>query len=224
MAYGKNHPSTTMVIMRLLVGIGNPGSQYDQTRHNCGFMALDALAKRHTLGPWSKRFQALTCDWSPVAQDKVLLLKPQTFVNQSGASMVAAMTFYKIVPSDVLVIVDDIHLPLGHMRLRPEGSAGGHNGLRDIEQSIGKNYARLRLGIGQPTATADQVNFVLGRFDQTEKADVTAMINKSVNCIVSWLEGGQAVACRFNGSLVAPPTPVKPAPIKPILPSAPPTP
>ncbi len=207
--------------MRLLVGIGNPGSQYDQTRHNCGFMALDALVKRQGLGPWSKRFQALTCDWSPAAQDKVLLLKPQTFVNQSGASVVAAMTFYKVVPSDVLVIVDDIHLPLGHLRLRPEGSAGGHNGLRDIEQSIGKNYGRLRLGIGQPNASADQVNFVLGRFDQTEKADVTAMIDKSVNCMVSWLEGGQAVACRYNGPLVAPPTPVKSAPIKPMPPSSP---
>jgi len=214
-----------MGIMRLLVGIGNPGPQYDQTRHNCGFMAIDALVKRQGLGPWGKRFQALTCDWSPAGQDKVLLLKPQSFVNQSGAAVMAAMTFYKIVPSDILVIVDDIHLPLGHMRLRPEGSAGGHNGLRDIEQSIGKNYGRLRLGIGQPTATADQVNFVLGCFDQAEKADVTAMIDKSVQCIASWLEGGQAVACRYNGPLVAPPTPVKSAPVKsipPTLTSAPP--
>jgi peptidyl-tRNA hydrolase, PTH1 family len=210
-----------MVIMRLLIGIGNPGSQYEQTRHNCGFMALDALVKRHGLGPWNKRFQALACDWSPAGQDKVLLLKPQTFVNKSGATVVAAMTFYKVAPSDVLVIVDDIHLPLGHLRLRPDGSAGGHNGLRDIEQSIGKNYARLRLGIGQTTATDDQVNFVLGRFDSSEKNEVEAMIEKSASCIASWLEGGQAVACRFNGPVLPPISPVKPKPTSPPTPPGP---
>jgi PTH1 family peptidyl-tRNA hydrolase len=175
-------------------------------------MALDALVKQYGLGPWSKRFQALTCDWSPAGQDKVLLLKPQTFVNLSGATVVAAMTFYKVPLSEVLIIVDDIHLPLGHLRLRPNGSAGGHNGLRDIEQSIGKNYARLRLGIGQPNTAEDQINFVLGKFESSELPAVSAMIDKSVECMTSWLTGGQAVACRYNGPLKAEQKPTKPVP------------
>ncbi len=203
--------------MRLIIGIGNPGQQYEHTRHNCGFMALDAIFQRYGLGNWTKRFQALTCDWLTPSGEKALLIKPQTYVNQSGSTVVGAMSFYKVVPSEVLVVVDDIHLPLGHLRLRPEGSAGGHNGLRDIERCIGKNYARLRLGIGQPSTAAAQVDFVLGRFQADERGDVDEMLAKTVDCITAWIADGQGIACKFNGPLRLPPPPPKKE--KPINPS-----
>ncbi len=198
--------------MRVILGIGNPGTNYDQTRHNCGFMVLDALARRHGLQGWSKRWNAQVCDWRLPAElggDRAVLLKPQTFVNLSGESAQAALAYYKLLPTELLVVVDDINLPLGHLRLRPDGSAGGHNGLKDIEARIGKVYARLRVGIGSPAH--DQVDHVLGRFTDHERDDVTAMIAKAADCVEGWLKEGVAVACRFNGPS-RPPVPVAPKP------------
>jgi peptidyl-tRNA hydrolase, PTH1 family len=187
--------------MRIIVGIGNHGATYTGTRHNCGFMVLDVLAVRHGQTAWDKRFQALTQDWTAPSGEKVLLLKPQTYVNQSGASVLGAMTFYKVPPTDVLVVVDDIHLALGHVRLRPSGSAGGHNGLRDIERVIGQQYARLRLGIGKPQMEGEQIDFVLGKFTSEELPDVKKMLEKSADCVTSWISHGQEIACRYNGPL-----------------------
>jgi PTH1 family peptidyl-tRNA hydrolase len=136
--------------------------------------------------------------------EKTLLLKPQNFVNQSGASVVGAMAFYKVLPNEVLIVVDDIHLPLGHLRLRPNGSAGGHNGLRDIERCIGQGYARLRLGIGQPVHLDTQIDYVLGRFQAEEQAEAQEMVGKAADCVVAWVAEGQGIACRFNGPLHAP--------------------
>ena len=186
--------------MRVVLGIGNPGPTYDQTRHNCGFMVLDALARRHRLEGWSKRWSAKVCDWrlpESLGAERALLLKPQTFVNVSGESAQAALAFHKLAPTDLLVVVDDINLPLGHLRLRAEGSAGGHNGLKDIEARIGKAYPRLRVGIGSPAQ--DQVDHVLGRFTAAEQSDVTVMINVAADCVEAWLKDGITVACRFNG-------------------------
>jgi peptidyl-tRNA hydrolase, PTH1 family len=190
--------------MRMIVGIGNHGATYAGTRHNCGFMVLDVLAARHGLNGWQKRFQALTVDWTTPNGEKTLLLKPQTYVNQSGASVLAAMTFYKVAPADILVVVDDIHLALGHVRLRPSGSAGGHNGLRDIERVIGQQYARLRLGVGQPQCPGEQIDFVLGKFTSEEQPDVQKMLDKSADCVTSWITHGQEIACRYNGPLNQP--------------------
>ena len=197
------------VPMRVILGICNPGATYERTRHNCGFLVLDELARRHGLGGWSKRWNALVCDWrlsDPLAGERALLVKPQTYVNLSGESAQAVLAFHKAMPHELLVVVDDINLPLGHLRLRPDGSAGGHNGLKDIEARIGKAYPRLRVGIGRPAN--DQVDHVLGMFSEAERVEVDAMIAKAADCVEGWLREGVAVACRFNG----PSRPPAPAP------------
>lgn len=199
--------------MRVVLGIGNPGSAYERTRHNCGFLVLDELARRHRLDGWSRRWNAQVCDWrlpAALGGDRALLVKPQTFVNLSGEAAQAVLGFHKIPPTDMLVVVDDINLPLGHLRLRPEGSAGGHNGLKDIESRIGSTYPRLRVGIGRPVN--DQVDHVLGVFTEAERDDLSAMITKAADCVEGWLREGVTVACRFNGpSRVAPPAAKVPA-------------
>ncbi len=216
--------------MRVVLGIGNPGPNYDQTRHNCGFMVMDALARRHRLEGWSKRWNAKVCDWrlpESLGAERALLLKPQTFVNLSGESAQAALAFHKLAPADLLVVVDDINLPLGHLRLRAEGTAGGHNGLKDIEARIGKAYPRLRVGIGSPAQ--DQIDHVLGRFTAAEQNEVAVMINAAADCVEAWLKEGVTVACRFNGptqpKAVPAPTTMKrapPASFAPLPPTAPP--
>jgi peptidyl-tRNA hydrolase, PTH1 family len=213
--------------MRVVLGIGNPGSSYERTRHNCGFLVVDEVARRHGLDGWSKRWNALVCDWrvpDTLGGGRVLLVKPLTFVNLSGESAQAVLAFHKLLPSDMLVVVDDINLPLGHLRLRPDGSAGGHNGLKDIEARVGKLYPRLRIGIGRPAN--DQVDHVLGAFSDVERDDVQVMINKAAECVEGWLRDGVAVACRFNGpSRPAPPAPpVAPATKNPATKPLPPSP
>ena len=210
--------------MRVVLGIGNPGPTYEKTRHNCGFLVLDALAKRHGLSGWQRRWNADVCDWRlpealrNVSGDRAMLLKPQTFVNLSGESAQAVLAFHKLPPAEMLVVVDDINLPLGTLRLRPDGSAGGHNGLKDIEARIGKAYPRLRLGIGRPAN--DQVDHVLGTFSDAEREELTAMIGKAMDCIEGWIKEGVAIACRFNGP-ARPPAPVQAPQVKaPPLPGA----
>jgi peptidyl-tRNA hydrolase, PTH1 family len=201
----------TMPAMRVILGIGNPGSAYERTRHNCGFLVLDELARRHALGDWSKRWNALVCDWrvpEALGGGRALLVKPQTYVNLSGESAQAVLAFHKLLPTDMLVVVDDLNLPLGHLRLRPDGSAGGHNGLKDIEARLGKAYPRLRVGIGRPAAN-DQVDHVLGAFSEAERDDLSVMLAKAADCVEGWLREGVAVACRFNGPS-RPPPPVQP--------------
>ncbi len=187
--------------MRLLVGIGNPGPSYLLTRHNAGFMVCDLLAQRHGLA-WErqKRWKALIAPWREAPGGPALLIKPQTFVNLSGACVQGALAFHKLEPSALLVLVDDLHLTLGHLRLRAEGSAGGHNGLRDIEARLGQAYARLRLGIGAPGP--DQIDHVLGRFSDEEQQILPRFLARAADCATSWLAEG-AAAQRFNGPLPA---------------------
>jgi PTH1 family peptidyl-tRNA hydrolase len=188
--------------MRLILGIGNPGAEYDGTRHNLGFAVIDELARRHGLSSWSHKWHSQACEWwLPVSWggDKAWLLKPQTYVNLSGEAAQAALAFLKLPPSDLLVVVDDLALPLGHLRLRADGSAGGHNGLRDLEARIGKAYARLRLGMGPLPPGAEQVGFVLGRFAPDQKPVADELIKRGADCVEAWIRQGVAVACRFNG-------------------------
>jgi len=208
--------------MRCVLGIGNPGGDYAGTRHNCGFLVLDELARRHRLESWHKRWHALIAEWRPDADhggDRVVLVKPQTFVNASGEAAQAVCTFHKILPTDLLVVVDDLNLPLGGLRLRATGSAGGHNGLKDIEARLGPDYPRLRLGIGAPAG--NQIGHVLGSFAEHERADAEAMIAKAADCVESWLREGVVVACRFNGPLRPPPPRPKPPPAADVTPPAP---
>ncbi len=205
--------------MRLIIGIGNPGREYEGTRHNLGFAVVEELARRHRTSVWSKDRNALVSEWllpDALGGGKALLVKPQTYVNKSGETAQALLAFYKASVSDLLVVVDDLNLQLGHLRLRADGSAGGHNGLRNIEALIGNHYPRLRLGMGPLPPGADQIGFVLTGFAPEQRAEAQAMIAKAADCAESWLREGVQVACRFNGPLVRPEPPPKPAPKPPV--------
>jgi len=214
--------------MRVVLGIGNPGAEYQDTRHNLGFAVIDALARSHPEGQWRRQGPSSVYEYRPApsslatgtpesATGPVLLAKPQTYVNNSGDAALAIMSYYKLTPLDLLVVVDDLTLALGHLRLRAEGTAGGHNGLRDIESKLGKAYPRLRLGMGPMPPGANQVGFVLGRFAPQEQAEAATMITRAVACVEGWMTGGVAVACSFNG----PSTPPAPRPKPERKPEAP---
>lgn len=210
--------------MRVILGIGNPGAEYDGTRHNAGFVAVDGFARRHGIVGWSRRWEAQVAEWLAPAElggGKVLLIKPQTYVNLSGGPAQAALAFYKLVPTALLVVVDDLNLPLGQLRLRGEGSAGGHNGLKDIEARIGKGYPRLRLGIGPLPPDADQVGWVLGRYAPDERAAAEAMTARAVDAIAGWLREGVTIACTVNRPRSADQPPAKPSVVKGSAPTDP---
>lgn len=201
--------------MRIILGIGNIGGQYAGTRHNVGFDVIDELERRHGPLPWSRRHEAQVAPWrSP--HGLVLLVKPETYVNGSGAVAQALLAYHHVAPADLLVIVDDLHLALGTLRLRPDGSAGGHNGLRDIESRIGTAYPRLRVGIGAPAAGGDaQIAHVLGRWSEPERNDVALMLRKAADCAELWLAAGVDAASRHNGPLRPPPPKPKPVRLSP---------
>jgi peptidyl-tRNA hydrolase, PTH1 family len=202
--------------MRLIVGIGNPGREYEHTRHNLGFAVVDQLASRHAT-PWQsqRKWRCETADWPQAPGGRALLMKPTTFVNASGEAVQAVCSFYQIALTDILIVVDDIHLTTGHLRLRAEGSAGGHNGLKDIEARLGRAYARLRLGCGPPPPGFDQVGFVLGRFPPQEQPLAEAMVGRAGAAVSCWLSEGFLAANRFNGGPPQPPQPRPPRPEKP---------
>ena len=147
----------------LVVGLGNPGARYESTRHNMGFLALDRLAEREKLRFNKLRFKAWTAEWK-LGEDKVLVMKPQTYMNLSGESVGAAARFYKIPADHILVVSDDISLPVGKLRLRSAGSAGGHNGLKNIIQHlVTDRFPRIKVGVGSPQqAGYDVVDWVIG--------------------------------------------------------------
>lgn len=149
--------------MLLFAGLGNPGGKYEKNRHNVGFMAADIIARRHNFSAWSKKFQALVAEGS-VAGEKVLLMKPQTFMNLSGQSVGEAMRFYKLPPSAVTIFYDELDLAPGKVRVKTGGGSGGHNGIRSLDQHIGQEYRRVRIGIGHPGAREMVHNHVLGDF------------------------------------------------------------
>lgn len=199
--------------MKFILGIGNPGAQYRHTRHNLGWEVLDLLAKRHGLEVSRKRWNAEIGEWRH-ASGPVLLIRPLSYVNLSGEVAQAACAFHKVPPADLLVVTDDIHLPTGSLRLRPDGSAGGHNGLKNIEQHLGQGYHRLRLGCGPIPPGTEQIGFVLGGFPPEEVPVAQAMVARAAEACEAWLDGGAAVACRFNGPGIKP-VPAKPVPAKP---------
>ncbi len=173
--------------MKLVVGLGNPGRKYQGTRHNVGFDVLSVLARYHAAGPAVNRFQGELVDY-PGPNGRVVLLCPQTFMNRSGQSARAAIDFYKLQRSDVLVVCDDLNLPLGRLRFRPGGSAGGQKGLADIIQHLGSDdFARLRVGIGSTPAGWDAADFVLSRFSATERAVIDSAIERAAQGIDDWV-------------------------------------
>jgi len=170
--------------MWLVVGLGNPGTQYQYNRHNIGFMAVDALHSHFAFGPFRKKYQAeLSEGILPASSDKIILLKPQTYMNLSGASVQAAAQFYKINPDHVVVFHDDLDLPSFSIKTKIGGGAGGHNGLKSIDEHLGKDYIRVRLGIGHPDPRAPDKseivsNYVLSNFARSEAAHLDQLINE----------------------------------------------
>lgn len=155
--------------MKLFVGLGNPGAKYAQNRHNIGFMALDEIASTHGFSPWKAKYQALICEGT-LGGVKVLLLKPQTFMNLSGQSVGEAMRFYKLSSADVTVLHDELDLAPGKCRVKQGGGHAGHNGLRSLHAHIGPDYARVRLGIGHPGHKDAVAGYVLRDFPKADQA------------------------------------------------------
>jgi peptidyl-tRNA hydrolase, PTH1 family len=154
--------------MRLIVGLGNPGARYAGTRHNIGFMAVDAIAQRHRFAPYRAKFQGAWAEGA-IGAAKVMLLKPETFMNASGESVGAAARFYKIAPEEIAVIHDEIDLAEGKLRVKLGGGAAGHNGLRSIDEVIGPDFWRVRLGVGHPGMKELVEAYVLQNFFAEEK-------------------------------------------------------
>jgi peptidyl-tRNA hydrolase, PTH1 family len=184
--------------MKLIVGLGNPGVPYENSRHNVGFCVADLLARRWCIELSRHKHQA-QCGSGVYRGESVLLLKPQTFMNRSGGSVAEAVAFYKLPLSDLLVIVDDMALDVGALRLRGGGSAGGHHGLQDVIDQLGsEEVARLRVGIGAP-AHRDAVNHVLGTFGGDEKAVMEAALARAADAVECWVHDGLPVAMnRYN--------------------------
>lgn len=155
--------------MRLFVGLGNPGPRYARNRHNIGFMAVDEIARIHNAGPWRRRFQGETAE-ATIGGEKVLLLKPQTYMNESGRSVAEAQRFFKIPLSDVTVFYDELDLAPAKVRVKVGGGNAGHNGLRSITAHCGNEYRRVRLGIGHPGHKPLVQSHVLGDFAKAEEA------------------------------------------------------
>ena len=164
--------------MFLVVGLGNPGTEYAATRHNVGFMAADELHRRYNFLPFRSKFDGLIAEGN-IEGEKVYLLKPQTFMNLSGNSVVKAANFYKILPQNIVVIHDDMDLPTDKIKAKLGGGAGGHNGLKSIDSCITPNYNRIRIGIGHPqNRDADSiVSHVLSGFSKSDKANLEANID-----------------------------------------------
>jgi PTH1 family peptidyl-tRNA hydrolase len=154
--------------MYVIAGLGNPGSKYANNRHNVGFMAADAIARRHSFSPWAKKFQAEIAE-GKLAEEKVLLIKPQTFMNLSGQAVGEAMRFYKLEPAALTVLYDEIDLAAGKLRIKTGGGAGGHNGIRSLDQHLGSSYRRIRIGVGHPGVKELVHGHVLGDFAKTDR-------------------------------------------------------
>lgn len=173
----------------IIVGLGNPGKAYCHTRHNFGFLVVDALAAFLGLRFKSKWFFTAKVAEGVIGNARIVLVKPQTYMNLSGKAVLKAIQFFKVPLRRVLVVVDDVSLLFGQIRLKPSGSSGGHNGLKNIEQQIGTEYPRLRLGIGSPRYEA-LADYVLQDFTSEEQVDLPQLIEKSWKAIVLWIEQG----------------------------------
>ena len=160
--------------MLLLVGLGNPGSRYAGNRHNIGFMAVDAIAKRHGIVPWRRRFQGVSAE-GPLGGERALLLLPGTYMNESGRAVAEAAHFYKLGLSDIVVVHDEIDLAPGKVRVKTGGGVAGHNGLRSITSHVGNDYRRVRVGIGHPGDKELMLRHVLGDFAKSERPWVEAL-------------------------------------------------
>jgi len=161
--------------MMLFVGLGNPGSQYEKNRHNVGFMAVSRIVENHNFSPWKNKFQGSISN-GLLRNQKIIILKPNTFMNLSGQSVGEVIRFYKIPSSKVIVFHDEIDFPLGKLKFKSGGGHAGHNGLRSISEHIGSDYIRIRIGVGHPGNKNAVANYVLGDFSKVEQETITQIL------------------------------------------------
>jgi peptidyl-tRNA hydrolase, PTH1 family len=200
--------SDELIIPQLIVGLGNPGTKYAQTRHNIGFDVVDSLAKRWQISLSDrKQFQGIYGEGISGNKSKIRLLKPQTFMNLSGQSVRSTIDWFKLSPESVLVVYDDLDLPLGKIRLRLSGSAGGHNGMKSIISHLGtQNFPRVRIGIGKSAGDKDTISHVLGRFSAVETPivnEVIYLVNDSIE--MSLKQGVEKAMSLYNSKSIAVP-------------------
>ena len=198
--------------MKLIVGLGNPGPEYRDTRHNVGFKVVDALVDRWRVeDQWREKFEALQIKTVAggdraanlvAGGDHVVIVKPLTFMNLSGQAVAGLMGFYKIEPADVFIVTDDVALPVGRLRARPEGGAGGHNGLKSIIQSLATQaFPRMRVGVGRGDDRRDLADHVLGRFEADERDTVSAAVLRAADATEMFIaEGIGRVMNTFNAA------------------------
>ncbi len=187
--------------MFLIVGLGNPGSEYAGTRHNAGFMAVDAIAEKYGFGMWRNKFDGLIAE-GQIENEKVYLLKPQTFMNLSGNSVVKVAMFYKILPNNIIVVHDDMDLDVTQIKAKTGGGSGGHNGLKSIDAHITNGYHRVRLGVGHPKTGGEAVvNHVLSRFSKSEQESLDSNIELAADNIGILLKNGMAAFSNKIGML-----------------------
>jgi PTH1 family peptidyl-tRNA hydrolase len=187
--------------MVLLVGLGNPGPKYDATRHNVGFALADSMARVWEAADWKTQGKSLLCKVAPGSRFSfpLLIAKPQTFMNLSGEAVQSLMAFYKIAPSEVVVVTDDVTLPLGSIRIRASGGHGGHNGLRNIIEHIGEGFPRIRIGVGLCPPGRDLANFVLARLSSPEQKVLEPVLSDFPALLETGLtKGWEMAANRFN--------------------------
>lgn len=174
--------------MKVVVGLGNPGPRYKDTRHNVGFQALEELARRHPVQREESRFDAIVAHLQ-INREKVFLLKPLTYMNLSGRAVRGLVSYYKIDLQDIIVIYDDMDLPVGSVRIRPAGGTGGHRGMNSLVENLGsRNFARIRIGIGRPPDEA--VDWVLGHFTPAEKPLIQNAVVRAADAVEYWLDHG----------------------------------
>lgn len=190
----------------MIVGLGNPGSKYKDTRHNVGYEVIAELAKRHSTDRPKSQFHSEVAEIR-LGTEKCLLVSPLTYMNLSGKAIQAAIQFYKASPSDeLMVICDDLNLDVGRIRIRSKGSAGGQNGIKDIIAKLGSpDFPRLRIGIGKPPPQWDTANYVLGKFDSSDRDLINSAVVKSADAIEDWVRHGITKAMnRFNAPTAKP--------------------
>lgn len=186
--------------MHVIAGLGNPGAKYDRTRHNIGFIALDWIAAQYRIPVDRSKFRALIGD-GVIQGERVILVKPQTFMNNSGESIQEILHFYKLPPQNLIVIYDDIDLDVGNIRIRPSGSSGTHNGMRSIVQHLSsEQFPRIRIGVGKPPAKMDLADYVLSGFLDEERKKLGEVVERTSLAAAAMLTAGtEAAMNRYNG-------------------------
>lgn len=184
---------------KLIIGLGNPGKEYASNRHNIGFMAVEAFVKHHHIINLKVQGKAILYTGS-IDGGKVIVAKPQTFMNLSGQSVQSLVNFYKVPLDNIIIVHDDLDLPFGVLRIRPDGGAGGQNGIRSIIEKLGTQaFPRLRMGIDRPPGRMEAADYVLQDFNKDQSAELPALIEKTVEGLNSWLEDGISEAMnKFN--------------------------